>query len=65
MDTFRLTYRQLTPSEKEMLHNMKLKAQELLEEYNRISQDLGPSRELALAVTNLEQSVMWATKAIT
>lgn len=65
MDTFRLAYRQLTPTEKQTLHNMKLRAQELLEEFDRIAADVGASRELSLAVTRLEEAVMWATKAIT
>ena len=57
-DTFRKNYNsifKLHSYEKEM----KSKAEEL-EKYFQSC----PGREMSLAITNLEQSIMWATKAI-
>lgn len=57
-NTFRNTYRELTPQEKQRLDSLKYTAQSLL--------DLFPtkSREAALAKTKLEEAVMWAVKGI-
>jgi hypothetical protein len=60
-DIFRKQYRQLNDGEKKTLDAIKDKAQEL---YNVLEQ-LPNGREVSLAKTNLEQSVMWAVKAVT
>jgi len=60
-DVFKKTYRTLTLSEATLCEDIKEQAQEL---YNLFDQSIA-NREMALAKTNLEQSVMWAIKAIT
>lgn len=67
-DPFRKVYRQLSPKEKEDLHRMKMKAEELLEMYKELAATQNnphAARDWALAVTNLQQSLMWATRALT
>jgi len=64
-DTFRSTYRQLTPYEAEHVAEIKLRA-ELLHQLLVTTDNKSPGmREMALARTKLEECVMWATKAIT
>lgn len=60
-NTMRSTYRVLDDAEKAHMHAIKSKGEELLQ----VIQNLGTSRELSLAATNLEQAVMWAVKHIT
>ncbi len=62
-NTFRTTYRPLTEAEKGDLYLMKQKAEELLNMF-QLYKDAEP-RCTALAITKLEEAVMWATKAIT
>lgn len=62
MSTFRKEYRQLSAEEKALVEAIKSKAEELEALF---VQAHGQPREMALARTNLEQSVMWATKGIT
>lgn len=57
----RHTYRILTDAEKEQMQDIKDKGLAFIESCNAI----GRSRELSLAITNAEQAVMWAVKAIT
>jgi len=59
-DTFRKEYRQLTDDESADMQNIKQLAEAL-----EIYLIKYPSREMSLAITNLEQSVMWSMKAIT
>ncbi len=60
-DAFRKEYRELTDEEKQSISTIKENASNLLH-----SIMLMPSgREQSLAITNLEQSVMWAVKGIT
>lgn len=61
VDVFRRQYRQLSETEKFMLDELKKEAEIL---YQKIK-DLGTSRETSLALTKLEECVMWATKSIT
>lgn len=65
-DVFRKTYKQLEQKTKDDIFMIKTKAEELMAEFDAISvnQSIDP-RSMALAKTNLEQSVMWAIKAIT
>jgi hypothetical protein len=67
MSTFRKTYRQLSAAEQEHVEQIK-NAAEYLETF--IKHNNGPfhveqARLIALALTNLEQAVMWAVKAYT
>ncbi len=57
----RSTYRQLTPDEMVVVSRIKALAEELHSVLNNQRQ----TREIALAKTKLEESVMWAVKSIT
>ncbi len=61
MNTFRKQYRELSETEKEFLDIIKDKAQELFNLFD----ERPNNRELALAKTKLEESVMWAVKGLT
>jgi hypothetical protein len=62
---FRPEYRELTEEEKTRINEIKNKAQELYE-LLPVTEDGRPAdRETSLAVTKLEESVMWAVKSIT
>lgn len=58
-DTFRKQYKTLSPYNNDLIIQVKDKAEEL----ERIMLEI-KSREMSLAMTNLEQCTMWATKAI-
>ena len=58
---FRPVYRPLTDAEAVTLDEIKARADHL----DRVIDTLPPSREKSLAMTNLEQAVMWAVKALT
>ncbi len=58
---FRPTYRALTDEEKALHDEIKLKATELESLYAKVKM----GRYNALAVTSLEQSVMWVVKELT
>lgn len=62
MDTFRRQYRPLSDMEKADMDEIKSEAQVLLD---RIKGDVPDERCRALAITKLEECVMWATKGIT
>lgn len=61
---FRPKYRELTPAEKTLVEQIKTKAAEMEKLYD-VALSLHPGRYPALAMTSLEESVMWATKGIT
>ena len=66
-DTFRKEYKPLSDKQKEMMELIKDKAESLLFAFNQpeeheVNVDM---RKMAIAKTNLEQSIMWAIKAIT
>ena len=63
-ETFRREYRPLTDAEKKALEDLKVKAEELEELFNLYNTP-DMAREMALAKTKLEESIMWAVKAIT
>lgn len=58
-DTFRKNYHVLHEDNSRLINEMK-SAFESVEQYLKLIK----SREMALALTNLEQASMWATKAI-
>ncbi len=58
-DTFRKVYKQLKEENSALIHEMKSKAEELEQLMINVK-----SREMSLALTNLEQAMMWATKAV-
>lgn len=58
---FRPTYRALTDDEKALHDEIKAKAVEMEELYSRVK----AGRYNSLAITALEQSVMWAVKELT
>lgn len=62
---FRPAYRALTPDEKVLHDALKAKAAELEDLYNRIRLTQNKGRYHALAMTSLEESVMWAVKELT
>lgn len=63
-DKFRKEYKQLTDSQKESMLKIKNKAEELDLLFDEIN-DPTMGREIALAKTKLEESIMWAVKGIT
>lgn len=58
-DTFRKVYKPLKEENSQLILSIKEKAEELEKLLQMIK-----NREMSLAITNLEQSIMWATKAI-
>ena len=58
---FRPTYRALTETEKSLHDAIKNKASELEELFNQVK----AGRYNSLAITSLEQSVMWIVKELT
>lgn len=56
-----MPYRQLTEREAKDVADLKALADAFITK----CKDIGPSREMALAVTNAEQASMWAVKAVT
>lgn len=61
---FRKEYRALTEEEQKKVYDLKCKADELLALIDAEEGNGGP-RERAVAITKLEECVMWATKAFT
>lgn len=61
---FRPEYRELSEQEKTTVNLLKDKAQELLNVI-LVGSTTSNGREMALAKTKLEESVMWAVKGIT
>jgi len=67
-DVFRKEYTPLDDQQKLAMGEIKDKAQELLDLFNQfVPQDERSERSRCMAVarTNLEQTVMWAVKAVT
>jgi hypothetical protein len=58
-DTFRKVYRPLKEVNTALIQAAKEKAEELEQLMQNVK-----SREMSLALTNLEQAMMWCTKAI-
>lgn len=68
MDTFRKEYTPLDEEQKQQMAAIKDKAQELLDLFNQAvpqEERSERSRCMAVARTNLEQTIMWAVKAVT
>lgn len=63
-DTFRKEYKPLTEEQKAMMLRVKEQAEVLEQMFNEANTpDVG--RLISLAKTSLEESIMWAVKAIT
>lgn len=60
-DVFRKKYVELTFEQSELIRLVKERSQDL----QLIIDSIGRSRETALAITKLEECVMWAVKSIT
>lgn len=66
MSRFRPQYRELSTDEKNLVGKVKDQAEALAETIELIAQSQGADRRCtALAMTNLEQAVMWAVKGVT
>lgn len=61
MDEFRQVYRPLSQMESALVLDIKEKAQTLFDTLNTLQ----PTRHRSLAMTKLEECVMWAVKGIT
>ena len=62
---FRPAYRGLSEEETGRIDSLKTKAFDLLCTFN-VDQDMkGKDRETSLAITKLEEAVMWAVKSLT
>lgn len=57
-DTFKKVHTEMPEETKKSIFDMKSKAEELKECYDKVN-----NREMSIAQTNLEQAMMWATKA--
>lgn len=67
-DTFRKEYTPLDDEQKKNMADIKNKAEELLSLFNTAvptDERSERSRCMAVARTNLEQTIMWAVKAVT
>lgn len=67
-DTFRKVYTELNEAQQASVVSTKDKAQELLDLLNSfvpVDERSERSRCMAIARTNLEQSIMWAVKGLT
>lgn len=63
-DTYRKEYRPLTDLEKTSMEKIKAKAEELETLFDEVNNpNIG--REIALAKTKLEETIMWAIKGLT
>jgi hypothetical protein len=58
-DTFRKKY-----NSNAKLHEFALEIKSVAEQLEKKYDEIGRSREISLALTNLEQSVMWAIKGL-
>lgn len=59
-DRFNRKHMQLTDEEKAIIDNIKSEAERL----EKLISNIQPSREVSLALTHLEDCVMWTTKAV-
>lgn len=57
---FRPKYRELSEAEKQTIERIKTKALDLASEFNPTD-----TREKSLALTKLEEAVMWSVKGVT
>ena len=60
-DVTRQEYRELSDEEKARIKELKATGTEFISQCNAA----GKSRELSLAITKMEEAVMWAVKGIT
>lgn len=64
-NTFRKEYRKLSDAEQALVDLLKDQAEAIELTFNRVTSTSRNCREMALARTKLEESVMWAVKGIT
>jgi hypothetical protein len=64
-NVMRHEYRVLTDQEKQLMMDVKDKALEFYQLIEMIENTRGPSRELSVAKTKIEEATMWATKDLT
>ena len=60
-DIFRKVYAELSHEQMDLMRDVKEKSESLI----MIIDSVGRSREMSLAITKLEECVMWAIKGIT
>lgn len=58
-------YKELSESEKSRIDSLKDKAFDLLQHLNVDETGKGKDRETSIAITHLEEVVMWAVKSLT
>lgn len=63
-DIFRPAYRELSEAEKERILHLKQQAFQLLLFFNVDSEQKSKDRETSIAMTKLEEAVMWAVKSL-
>jgi len=64
-DPFRKDYGQLTDEQKRLMATTKTIYENTWQSLTAIEMAFGPSRDLSLAKTDLQNSCMWAVRAIT
>ena len=62
---FRPVYRELSESEQSRIDSLKEKAFGFLQQLNVDETGKGKDRETSLAITHLEEAIMWAVKSLT
>jgi len=65
MGIFHKEYRELNELEKQSIADIKTKAEALYDSFPKTPDGRGMNREVSLAITALEEAVMWAVKGIT
>ena len=64
-DPFRREYGQLSEYQKDAMEAVKINYEIVWEHLDRLEKDLGKGRDISLARTHLQESCMWAVRAIT
>jgi len=65
MNIFRPEYRKLSEQEEQLVGDVKSTAQALYNLLPKTEDGRAKNREVSLAITKLEEAVMWAVKGIT
>jgi len=64
-DPFRREYGTLTDKQKKAVEEVKIQYESVWALLTQLQDDTGPSRDMSLAKTKLQESCMWAVRAIT